>query len=187
MRGPRSSVPADLLHVVIQLEGEAVAIDGEGAVVDAGIELRRQIFDLHALAFEEGHRFPQLAIAAHLQAKGHERGVRAQPQLLAQRERIERHAVMLGVGAQEDAVVAAVVDFLGDREAEIVAIEAEHAVHVFHEEPYRPMAHDLERPCEQDAADVVLLLAHLGGAQALLDRDALRGGVQHLGQLGLVR
>src|SRR6267154_1060888 len=34
--GPRFAVPADLFHVVVQLEGEAVGINGEGAVVDAG-------------------------------------------------------------------------------------------------------------------------------------------------------
>src|SRR5204862_2714347 len=123
---------------------EAVAIDGERAVIDTGEKLRRQVLDLHALAFEEGRRFTQLAIAADLQAERHERGVLAQAELLAQRERIDRQAVMLGVRAQEDAAMALVLDLLGDREAQIVAVETDHAVHVFSKEPYRAMAHDLE-------------------------------------------
>src|SRR6267378_1452706 len=32
---PRFAVPADLFHVVVELEGEAVGVDGEGAVVDS--------------------------------------------------------------------------------------------------------------------------------------------------------
>ena len=49
------------------------------------------------------------------------------------------------------------------------------------------MPHDLERPREENAADVVLLFAGLGRAQAFLDRNALRRGVHHLGELRLVR
>src|SRR5204863_10098684 len=105
-------------------ESEAVAIDGERAVIDTGEKLGRQVLDLHALAFEEGHRFAQLAIAADLQAEGHERGVLAQAELLAQRDRIDRQAVMLGIRAQKDAAMALVFDFLGNREAKIVAVEA---------------------------------------------------------------
>src|SRR3989440_758070 len=51
--GPRFAVPADLFHVVVQLEGEAVGVDGKGAVVDAGEQLGRQVFDGDAVFFEE--------------------------------------------------------------------------------------------------------------------------------------
>src|SRR6266540_518043 len=35
-RGPRFAAPTDLFHVVVQLEGKAVRVDGERGVVDAG-------------------------------------------------------------------------------------------------------------------------------------------------------
>src|SRR6267378_7763231 len=51
--GPRLAVPADLFHVVVELEGEAIGVDGEGAVVDAGEQFGRKVFDLDAIFFEE--------------------------------------------------------------------------------------------------------------------------------------
>src|SRR5205085_4248397 len=100
------------------------------AVINAREKLGWQVLDLHALAFEEGHRFTQLAIAADLQAERHERGVLAQAELLAQRDRIERQAVMLGIRAEEHAAMTFVLDLLRDRETEIVAVEADHHLQV---------------------------------------------------------
>src|SRR5437879_9394746 len=110
MRGTRFAVPADLLHVVVELESVAVGIDRKGAVVDAGEELARQVPDLYPRAFEERDRIAQLAIAADLDAERRERRLRMQLELVAQLQGIERHAVVLGVGAQEHAAVAAIVD-----------------------------------------------------------------------------
>src|SRR5437867_8393976 len=43
--GPRLAVPADLLHVVVELDAVAVRIERERRVVDARIELRRNRVD----------------------------------------------------------------------------------------------------------------------------------------------
>src|SRR5689334_2994136 len=71
-RGPRLAVPADLLHVVVELEGEAVRVDGESAVVDAGEELGRQVFDRHAVLLEERDRVLQLPVAAEPEPERHQ-------------------------------------------------------------------------------------------------------------------
>src|SRR5439155_18333350 len=42
---PRFAVPADLFHIVVELESEAVGVDGEGAVVDSREQLGRQVLD----------------------------------------------------------------------------------------------------------------------------------------------
>ena len=83
--------------------------------------------------------------------------------------------------------MAAVLHLLGHRQAQIVAIEARHRVDIGDEEAHRPVPHDLERPREQHAVDVVLLLGELGRAHPFLDRDAFGGGLHHLGELRLVR
>src|SRR5437667_11738257 len=103
MRGTRFAVPADLLHVVVELESVAVGIDRKGAVVDAGEELARQVPDLYPRAFEEHDRIAQLAIAADLDAARREPRPRMQRARVAHRQGIERDAVALGAGAQDHA------------------------------------------------------------------------------------
>src|SRR2546427_9677203 len=93
MRGTRFAVPADLLHVVVELESVAVGIDRKGAVVDAGEELARQVPDLYPRAFEERDRIAQLAIAADLDAERRERRLRMQLELVAQLQRSEERRV----------------------------------------------------------------------------------------------
>src|SRR5947208_14696875 len=107
MRGTRFAVPADLLHVVVELESVAVGIDRNGAVVDAGEELARQVPDLYPRAFEERDRIAQLAIAVDLDAERGERRLRLQLELVAQVQGIEGQAVLRGVGAPAHAAGAA--------------------------------------------------------------------------------
>src|SRR5205085_117889 len=69
----RPAVPADLLHVVVELQGEAVRVDGKGAVVSAGEELGRQQLHLDIIGFQKLNRIAELTIAAELDAERHER------------------------------------------------------------------------------------------------------------------
>ena len=151
----RLPVPADLLHVVVELDGVAVGVDGERRIVDPGRQLGRQADDLDAVFLEEPDGGPELGIIADLHAEGHAGRVLAQAQLGPERDRIERERVVLGVDAQERAAVPVPADFLGHRHAEPVAVEGERRVEVVREQPHRPDPHRLERPGQQDAAHVV--------------------------------
>src|SRR6185437_887004 len=64
------AVPADLLHRVVELHEVAVGVAGEGGIVDAGEQLRRQAADADAGVAEERQRGPKLVIAAELDAEG---------------------------------------------------------------------------------------------------------------------
>src|SRR5437764_126005 len=76
--------------------------------------------------------------------------------------------------------------FLGQREAQAVAIERERALDVLHEEAHRPEAHDLERLRHQDPVDVVLR-GWVDVAMAGNEVDALREGLLHLLEFGDLR
>src|SRR5579864_4113507 len=51
--GARAAIPADLLHVVIELDAVAVRVERECRIVDAGIELGRDVDKGAARGFEE--------------------------------------------------------------------------------------------------------------------------------------
>src|SRR5256885_16469503 len=89
-RRARPAVPAHLLHVVVELHGVPVGVDGEGAVVDAGEQLRRQMLDRDTLALEEGDPVAQLLVIADLHAEREERGMWTKTELAPQSDRIER-------------------------------------------------------------------------------------------------
>src|SRR5207253_7501835 len=48
--GAHPAIPADLLHVIIELDAVAVGIESEGGVVDAGIKFGRDRVDQRAAA-----------------------------------------------------------------------------------------------------------------------------------------
>ena len=68
-RRARPAVPADLLHVAVELDRVAVGVDRECAVVNAGEELGRQMLDGDAVLPEEGHGVLQLGVAAKLETE----------------------------------------------------------------------------------------------------------------------
>src|SRR6185436_19387151 len=69
VRRARSSVPSDLLHVVIELDRVAVRIDGERRIVDAGRKFGRKVAHAHARALQEGNRVAKLPVVGELQAE----------------------------------------------------------------------------------------------------------------------
>src|SRR5205809_4282468 len=84
--------------------------------------------------------------------------------------------------------MALVVHFLSDGQAEVVAVEAHHRLHVLDEQSHPLYPRDLVKPCEQESADVVGLRdSHFARAQALLDGDSVFRRLHHLGVFGLVR
>src|SRR5215831_2380837 len=54
-RRARPAVPADLLHVVVELHGVAGGIDDVGMVVDTGRELGRHVQNLHVVLAQPAH------------------------------------------------------------------------------------------------------------------------------------
>src|SRR6266478_4616952 len=69
---PNPPIPADLLHVVIELDAVTVRIEREGRIVDARVELGRDRVDKgDAARFEERDSRAQLGIAAELDAERH--------------------------------------------------------------------------------------------------------------------
>src|SRR3989440_12609847 len=78
-------------------------------------------------------------------------------------------------------------DRLGAREAHDFAVEGLHPAHVAAEKPDRAVAHDLERPRQQDAVDVVLSRHRLRMAEARIEIDALRRALLHFLVLGHLR
>src|SRR5579884_1342220 len=63
------AVPADLLHLVVELQAVAVRVEDVGGVVDAGVELRRDRVDqARAPLPQEADRVADLLVAGELQA-----------------------------------------------------------------------------------------------------------------------
>ena len=76
---------------------------------------------------------------------------------------------------------------LGAREAHDAGVEILHLLQVAAEKPDRAVAHDLERPRQQDAVDVVLRRHRLRVAEARIEIDALRRALLHFLVLGHLR
>ena len=72
---PRAAVPADLLHVVVELDQVTIGIDGERGVVHAGGQLGRQVTDSDAALFKKPDRVLQLFVAVELDPEGHAVGM----------------------------------------------------------------------------------------------------------------
>src|SRR5438552_5342048 len=69
---------------------------------------------------------------------------------------------------------------LGAREAHDAGVEILHFFQVAAEKPDRAVAHDLERPRQQDAVDVVLRRHFFRMAKARIEIDALPAAFLHL-------
>ncbi len=143
-------------------------------VVDSRREGARDLDEFPAAPFQEVDRGAQLAVGGDLNAEAHHGGVRGKPELLAQRDRVERERVMLGVAAQEHAAVSLPRDRLGAREAHDVPVERLHLRHVVAEKPHRAVADDLEGPGQHDAVHVVFRGQLLGIAESRVEIDAFR-------------
>src|SRR5271166_294676 len=65
-----SAIPADLLHVIVELDAVTVGVEGEGRIVDAGVELGRdRVDERDAMRFQEANSLTQLRITAELDTK----------------------------------------------------------------------------------------------------------------------
>src|SRR6516162_1631666 len=142
-----AAVPADLLHVVIELDAMAVGVERERRIVDARIELGWDRVDKsNAVLLKEGDRRPQLGIAADFDAERHAGRALAEPQGPPQFLRKQPQAVVLGAAAQERAAGSAVDRLLAADKAEALAVERLGAVDVVDEQAHRTDLGDLERP-----------------------------------------
>src|SRR6266851_2678848 len=183
----RPPVPADLLHVVIELDRVAGRAEHAGAVVDAGGERRWDLDELAAALLEEVDRRAQLAVGRDLDAEAHHRRVRREAELFSERDRVERERMMFGAAAQEHAALAFPGERLGAREAHDAGVEGFHLRHVAAEKPHRTVAHDLERPRKQNSVDVVFRRHFFRMAEPRVEIDALLAAVPHLFVFGDLR
>src|SRR5579863_2386008 len=87
-----AAVPADLLHIAIELDAVAVGVERESGIVDAGIELGRDVDEPDAVLFEEPHRLAQLRVAAELDAERGAARILGKAKDAAQFLRVEREA-----------------------------------------------------------------------------------------------
>src|ERR1700730_6948642 len=121
---PDPAVPADLLHVVIELDAVAVRIERKRRVVDAGVELGRDRIDEgDAVRFKEYDGLAQLRVIANFDAKRHAGGAVAETEPTPQFLREEAEAVVLGATAQKDAAGAAVARLLAAHKADALGVE----------------------------------------------------------------
>ena len=180
----RPLVPADLLDAVIELVGVAVRV----VDIDVPVAARHvapDALDADLLLLEIAVRVGDLLEAAALPGDlvdrdlGREFAVGA---LVHHRLREQHHRVVVGAVAHEIAVAVAEPLVLGeprrareiglvrDREAEEVAIEMAALLELLDVEAEMPEPADLERPLQQDPADVVALAirrhGRLPGARA---------------------
>src|SRR4051812_9133799 len=69
-RRAHPAVPADLLHIIIELDAMPVRVERERGVIDARIQLRRDRVDkADAARFEECDRLAQLRVAGDLESQ----------------------------------------------------------------------------------------------------------------------
>src|ERR1700736_1402080 len=115
---PHPAIPADLLHVVVELDAVAVGIERKSRIIDARVELRRDRIDKgDAVRLQERDGLAQLGIAADFDAERHAGGALAEPEYLPQFLWEKAEAVVLGAAAQEDAAGAAVGRILAAHKA----------------------------------------------------------------------
>src|SRR5215210_3660406 len=82
--GAGAAVPADLLHVAVELDAVAVRVERKGAVVDAGVELGRQVNEGAALRLQEIGGRAQLRVVRQFDAERQAGRVRAEAERAAQ-------------------------------------------------------------------------------------------------------
>src|ERR1700746_2431243 len=95
--GAHPSVPADLLHVIIELYAMAVRVECKGGIVDAGVELGRdRVDESDPMLLQKGNRLAQLRIAGDLHPKRHAGRVLAEAQCARQFLGGKRDTMVLG-------------------------------------------------------------------------------------------
>ena len=183
-----AAVPADLLHVVIELDAVAVGVEREGRVVDAGIKLGRDRVDKgDAVRLQERDGLAQLRVAAELDAERHAGRVRAEAQCAAQFLWEQPDAVVLGAAAHEDAARAAIPHLLAADKAEPLAIKRLGALDIVDEQAQWADLGDLERPRQQHPFDVIDRGQRPLRAMTREHVDALVLRVEQFGGLGHLR
>ena len=124
-------------------------------VVDAGVEVRRHVDHRHSVRLHEGHRVPQLLVAANLEAQDRTGAVRTRAKPLPQGDRVEGKGVMLIACAEVVDHLTQTLHALRDLEAHPLGIEAKLSLHVVHIEAKRADGRYAEGAGQQDAAHVV--------------------------------
>ena len=82
--GAGLALPAQLLHVVVNLQQVAVGVLGVGHVVDAGVQLFGHLLEGDAAVLEEADAILELLVGADFQTEGCAGGVGAAAQLVPQ-------------------------------------------------------------------------------------------------------
>src|SRR5260370_25947070 len=100
--GAHPSVPADLLHVIIELDAVAVRVERKGRIVDAGVELGRdRVDESDPMLLQQGNRLAQLRIAAHLHPEPQASRVLTATQYVPQFLRVQRDTMGFGATTQK--------------------------------------------------------------------------------------
>ena len=157
-----------------------VGIERERRIVDAGIELRRNVDELHAAGLQERDALAQLGVAADLDAERHAGRVLGKAERAPELPRKEADAVVLRPRAQEHASRPAIGGLLALHEAEVPGVEGLRPGDVGDEQAHRPDLGDLERARQQHALHVEGLGERLPRPVTREDVDAL---VERLGDL----
>src|ERR1700730_15585778 len=143
---PDPAVPADLLHVVIELDAVSVRVEGKGRVIDAGIELWRDRVDKgDAVRLQKGDGLAQLRVAADLDPERHARRTLAETQCAPQLLGEEPDAVVFGTAAKIYTAQSAISRLLGSDKAEALGIEVLGALNVVDAKTDRADLGDRER------------------------------------------
>src|ERR1700730_10955000 len=150
------AIPADLLHVVIELDAVSVGVEGKGRVIDAGVELWWDRVDKsHAVRLQKGDGPAQLRVAADLDPERHAGRALAETQRAPQLLGEEPDAVVFGAAAQKYTASPAVYRLLASDKAEALGIEVLGALDVIDEEADRTDLGDLEWARQQHALYIV--------------------------------
>ena len=181
----RLAVPAELLHVVVELDAVAVRVEGVRDVVDAGVQLRRQ---RRCARSRRGPARKRTASAAGGSSRAGRRRTSqvlcgARPSSSRSAFGKERQRVVLGVGTQEDAAPPVDDGLLGASKPTTRG-RSLGGVHVLDEEAHGADARDLEGTRQHHAVDVVgRRAAHPDVAVAGVDVDAVGDRVLDLLEL----
>src|SRR3984893_15940874 len=149
---PDPAVPADLLHVIVELDAVAVGIERKRGVIYAGVEFRRDRVDEGGAArFQELDGRAQLRVAADLDPERHAGAALSQAQRPPQFLREEPQTVVLGAAAQEQAAGTAIGRLLATHKADTLGVEGFGALDIVDKQAERTDLGDLKRPRQQYA------------------------------------
>src|SRR5262249_33757804 len=168
------TVPAHLLHVIVQLDAVSIRINGVRYVIRTQGKFRWQWVE-HGdpVRFEKGDGFAQLLIAPHFDAKGFTRGVGAESEGRAQFFGEQSQAVMFATSAQKDATGAVIGAFLCLDEAYCPRIKRFSGINVLNKQVHGPDFGDFEGTRQENAFDVIFGWQLLLVAMPTIDVDPL--------------